>query len=106
MTKAGGRGLEDSGLAVVWDLQSGGVLASFESKHMLSGLSFSPDGRLLAATGLIPDVTIWSWTDKKIHALIHATRRTSANEVAFLPKTGRLMINDTFGRLTVYDLVK
>ena len=105
MTKAGDGGI-GPGRAIVWDLQSGQVLASFESKYELSGLSFSPDGRLLAATGSSPDATIWNWADKKVHALLLAARRTSGNEVAFLPKTGRLMINDTSGRLLFYDLVK
>ena len=73
---------------------------------MVSGLSFSPDGKLLAATGESPDLIIWNWAGKTVHARIPANERTSANEVVFLPKTGRLMINQTFRRLWFYDLAK
>ncbi len=97
---------ERRGYTILWDLKSGEVLAEFELEDLVSGLSFSPDGKLLAAIGMGPSAVVWKWADKEIHAVIPLESRTSGSEVFFLQQTGMLMTCAQDGRLMFYDLVE
>jgi WD40 repeat protein len=92
------------GRVVVWDLQSAKVLCEFKLPDLVGGLCFSPDGKLLAATGTNEDVTIWNWEDNKVFARIAQARRTSGNDVMFLPRTGALALNVKESPLRFYKV--
>lgn len=94
------------GHVTVWDVASGRIRAEFElgDYQVVSGLSFSPDSRLLAAAGLYPDVTIWDWAKQEVHALIAQPHASSGDRVEFLPRSGRLMLESHGRPIKFYDL--
>ncbi len=101
----GGGFLADrTGRVTVWNLKSADVLAEFNVADLVGDVSFSPDGRLLAATGTMEDVTIWHWAEKKVVAYIPADRQISSSSVVFLPKSGRLIVNEKNRKLPIYEL--
>ena len=104
LQRTDGKRPERAGRVIVWDLQSAKVLREFKLADLVSDVSFSPDGELLAATGTNEDLTIWNWRTGDVRAFIPEDRRTSANNVMFLPKSGRLVTSATGDLLKCFEL--
>ena len=73
-------------------------------ENIVSGLAFSPDSRLLAATGMLKDVNILDWAKKETYALIPNLQGSSDARIGFLPRSGRLMLPVYRGAVLFYDL--
>lgn len=78
----------------LYDAESGKALASFNStgKHPFMEMTFSPDGRRLAATDYGANLTVWDVTGRKEERTIALTGMRPARRVAFSPDGARLAI--------------
>jgi WD40 repeat protein len=91
------------GRVTVRDLKSGRLLATWPQKGGVTGLSFSPDARLLAANSP-GGLTVWEWKSKRrVYAHSFDTGGGQYRiQSAFSPDGKQLAV--TFGNLAVFDV--
>jgi WD40 repeat protein len=111
---AGSKSERDGGVDI-WDLETGAVEWTVPCKmSYVTAIAFSPDGKHLAAGGLLTDaVEIWSIGERRLLRTLGTRKRGTVRELEFAPDGKRLVLgfSERFGAeyrgvLQVWDPVE
>lgn len=94
-------GKKGSGMATIWEWQTGQVIGRLQSDYLIAALAFSPDGKLLSAGGYDGTVHIVRTTDAQ------EVRRLQHDEpiwaLAFSPLDGRYLATASGGLISEHS---
>jgi WD40 repeat protein len=87
----------------VWDASTGKAVLSIAQKRQCNSITFSPDGRLLAAASKYGSIRIWEvMTGQQLLQL--SDTWSHANSLAFLPDRGHLASAMSDGTALIWEL--
>jgi WD40 repeat protein len=100
----GGPARHPRGATLVWEVPGDTLLATLPrpGSSQVRSVAFSPDGRLLASTGLDTGITIWDTASHRMRASLDSGRISGA--VAFTPDGLDLITSDSDGALRLLDV--
>jgi WD40 repeat protein/DNA-binding SARP family transcriptional activator len=98
-------GRHDS-IDLLYDLRTGRQTARLDEDWSTTSLDFSPNGKLLAAAGLLGTVTIWRIADQSIVATLSGavSGAVAAFAVRFSPDGNLVAVGDSSGRVVLWKL--
>jgi WD40 repeat protein/predicted Ser/Thr protein kinase len=100
-------GAQDGGAITLWELPSGGQIATITNAHRLLAfeVEFSPDGRLLASAGADSTAKIWEVHNGELK-LLHTLRGLVGwvEEATFSPDGSRLVCRSNEDALRIWDI--
>ena len=100
LVSGGGQG---AGL-VLWDARTGQAVGSFSGENMTpSTVAFSPDGKLIAASGLTPRIALYDPVSRTALRSLDG-HKDSVYRFAFSPDSKHLASGDGDGVLLLWDL--
>ncbi len=88
-----------------WDVATGRELASFpkDSVGLINDLAFSPDGNLLAASGVLGTINVWDFTNRAVQTQF-AGHRGPVNALAFSSDGEHLASAGDDGTIRLWDI--
>jgi WD40 repeat protein/predicted Ser/Thr protein kinase len=94
-----------AGTIAAWDGETGRELPSFpkHSVGFVDDVAFSPDGTLLAASGIQTRIDIWDFTNRTVSYPLEGHFNT-VNALAFSPDGKRLISAASDGTIRVWDV--
>ena len=92
-----------TGKVVLWDSESGDVIAVGQHPDMAMAVSISPDGSKLASVGQDGSVKLWNIPSLTLHTEFRVDEGVFS--VAFHPSGNLLIAGDGLGRLHVWNLI-
>jgi WD40 repeat protein len=93
------------GSIVAWDVRTGRELAPFptESVGYINDLAFSPDGSLLAASGVQSTINVWDFTNRSVKVPFTG-HRGHVTSLAFSPDGRRLVSAGEDGTIRLWNI--
>jgi WD40 repeat protein len=87
----------------IYDLRTGKSVGSVQGNGSLQDLDFSPDGKRLAAAGLVGDIAIWNVARRTLERTIH--HDDAIFSIRFSPDGKEIATGDLPGNVDFWDPV-
>ena len=94
---------DSAGVVYLWNTATGKLAATLKHGALLQGVTFSPDGRTLAAADVAGSVNVWNVTTGKVITALTDPLGQSLIDVAFSPDGGTIAATGDKGSTPIWN---